>query len=84
MSAIDETIQAVNSAKQQYEQAALGVTAAVKKAEETANLLSQVGADAMVEAIGEVKSSLEGVTTSTGALTSSLDDAAKALEAAKG
>lgn len=84
MSAIDDTIQAVNSAKEQYEQAAQGLSAAVQEAETTANLLAQVGADAMVEVMSEVKSSLESVAAATGGLTSSLDDAVKTLEAAKG
>jgi hypothetical protein len=84
MSAIDDTIQAVTSAKDQYDQAAQGLSAAVQEAETTANLLTQVGAEAMVEVITEVKTSLESVAAATGSLTSSLDDAVKALEAAKG
>ncbi|GLY15761.1 hypothetical protein Kisp01_27760 [Kineosporia sp. NBRC 101677] len=84
MPAIDDTIQAINSAKEQYVQAADGLAVAVQEAETTSNLLAEVGAEAMVEVVSEVKTSLEGVAAATDGLTSSLDDAIKVLESAKG
>jgi seryl-tRNA synthetase len=84
MSPIDDTIQAVSSAKSGYEQAAQELAAAVGEAEKTRDLFTAAGAEGMVEAMEQIKEALETIAQSSNGLTGSLDDVMTSLESAKG